>query len=394
MAGFASRTKANVEGLLKNPNSISEYIKNKDNFVFAMLGIFILTLIVFSLVYYFYVHNLQYTECKTMDHMYGDLNTKIHSLNNKDPNNHYGLRDYYIKTAYNCCSAGAYKNDWVSLCSLRDVLKQGVRGLDFEIYSVGDKPVVATSSVGSYYVKETYNYVDFADVMETIKTYAFSTSTAPNPDDPIIFHMRIMSNNNNMFSSLAKIFKAYEEYFLGDEYSFEYGNNTEDVKNNLGAVPILTFKKKIIVIVDNSNKVFSDKENHDFYEFVNLTSNSIFMRALNYYDVKNTPDLIELQEYNKQNMTIAMPNISANPSNPSAIVARETGCQMIAMCYQVNDIFLQENNQFFDNNGSAFVLKPEKLRYIPVTIPAPPPPDPALSFETRTVSSPYYSFNI
>ena len=118
------------------------------------------------------------------------------------------------------------------------------------------------------------------------------------------------------------------------------------------------------------------------------------MRALNYYDVKNTPDLVELQNYNKQNMTISMPDVSATPTNPNAIICRETGCQMIAMCYQMNDTFLQENNQFFDSSGYAFVLKPEKLRYVEVTIPAPTQPNPALSYETRTVSSQYYNFNI
>ena len=67
---------------------------------------------------------------------------------------------------------------------------------------------------------------------------------------------------------------------------------------------------------------------------------------------------------------------------------------MLAMCYQLNDVFLQENNQFFDLAGYAFVLKPENLRYKEVTIAAPTVPNPALSYETRTVSSDYYSFKI
>jgi hypothetical protein len=265
-----------------------------------------------------------------------------------------------------------------------------VRGLDFEIYSVADNPVVATSTIPNYYVKETYNYVNFADVMNIVSNYAFSQSTSPNPQDPIIFHMRIMSNNQKMFDKLAAIFKQYDSLFLGPEYSFE--NEKNNSKQNLGTTPILSLSKKIIVIVDNTNKSFST--NPSFYEYVNLTSNSVFMRALHYYDVKNTPDITELQEYNKQNITISMPDVSTEPVNPNAILCRETGCQMIGMCYQTNDVFLQENNQFFDNNGYAFVLKPENLRYVEVTIPAPTIPNPALSYETRTVSSQYYSFNI
>jgi len=379
-------------------NNVIEKVKNfnmqslllKENFVSIFLFVLILIIVICALVYYFYMINLTGKECSNMDGLYSSLNTKIRSLNASDPNCKYNLRDYYIKTAYNCCSAGAYKNDFVSICALKDVLRQGVRGLDFEIYSVADNPVVATSTVPNYYVKETYNYVNFADVMNIISNYAFSQSTAPNPQDPIIFHMRIMSNNQKMFDKLAQIFKQYDSLFLGPEYSFESEKN--NAKHNLGTSPVLSLNRKIIVVVDNTNKSFSS--NPAFYEYVNLTSNSIFMRALNYYNVKNTPDITELQDYNKQNMTISMPDVSAKPTNPNAIICRETGCQMIAMCYQENDVFLQENNQFFDNNGYAFVLKPENLRYIEVTIPAPTIPNPALSYQTRTVSSQYYSFNI
>lgn len=362
----------------------------KENDASMFLFVLILITIISILIYYFYMRNLLSSECNAMDSLYSSLNTKIHSLNRSDPNCKYNLRDYYIKTAYNCCSAGSYKNDFVGICALKDVLRQGVRALDFEIYSVGDQPVVSSSTVPSYYVKETYNYVAFGDVMTIISNYAFSQSTAPNPQDPIIFHLRFMSNNQKMFSALAILFKQYDSLFLGPKHSFE--NDTQNAKQNLGSMPLLLLCGKIIVIVDNTNKSFSS--NPDFYEFVNLTSNSIFMRALNYYNVKNTPDITELQTYNKQNMTISMPDISATPVNPSAIICRETGCQMIAMCYQTNDVYLQENNQFFDQSGYAFVLKPENLRYVEITIPAPTQPNPALSYETRTVSSQYYSFNI
>lgn len=379
------------QNMLSNIKNINfQSLLLKENFVASFLFVLILLIIICVLVYYFYMNTLLSKECSAMDSLYSTLNTKIHSLNTNDPNCKYNFRDYYIKTAYNCCSAGAYKNDFVGVCALKDVLRQGVRGLDFEIYSVEDQPVVSTSSGSSYYVKETYNYVAFGDVMTIINNYAFSQSTAPNPQDPIIFHLRFMSNNQKMFDTLAKIFENYDSLFLGPEYSFESDKNS--MKQNFGAIPLLSLKGKIVVIVDNTNKSFST--NHNFYEYVNLTSNSIFMRGLNYYNVKNTPDITELQTYNKQNMTISMPDISATPINPSAIICRETGCQMIGMCYQVNDVFLQENNQFFDQGGYAFVLKPENLRYVEVTINAPTPPNPALSYETRSVSSQYYSFNI
>jgi hypothetical protein len=217
-----------------------------------------------------------------------------------------------VKTAYNACSGGSYKNDYVDLCNLKSLLKQGVRGLDFEIYSVKDQPVVATSTVDNFYVKETFNSVGFHDVMETLKNYAFATSGAPNPNDPLILHLRIKSNNPEMFTNLAKIFKSYENLLLGKDYSYEnYGKN-------LGTTPILQFLGKIIVIVDRNQTAFL--QNKPLMEFVNLTSNSIFMRALNYYDVQYSPDITELQNYNKTNMTIVLPDKGASPENPNPIV--------------------------------------------------------------------------
>jgi len=321
-----------------------------------------------------------------MNQKYGTINGKIKSINSSDPNSKYTLKDYYIKTAYNCCSGGSYKNDYVNTCNLVNVIKQGCRGLDFEIYSINNQPVIATSTTDSYYIKETYNSVPFIDAMKIIINYAFSTTGAPNPNDPLLIHLRIKSNDQKMFQNLANIIDKYDKYFMGPDTSYE------NQKINFGNKKILDLSKKIILIVDNSNKSFMD--NRDFYEYVNILSNSIFMRALRNNDIKNTYDINELKNFNKKNMTIAMPNTGSNPSNLSGVAARITGCQMIAMRFQHDDVNLKESEAFFNNAGCAFVLKPENLRDIPTTVPKPTPQNPAVSYETRTISTKNYSFNI
>jgi hypothetical protein len=173
-----------------------------------------------------------------MNNLYSKIDGNLRSIDPNDPDCSGNLYDYYIKTAYNACSGGGYKNDFVNICNLKSVLKEGVRGLDFEIYSIDNKPVVATSTLDSYYVKETFNYVYFSDVMNTISNYAFASGTAPNYSDPIIIHLRIKSNNQKMYSKLAKIFQKYENIMLGKEYSFETRGK------NLGATPLVTFMKK------------------------------------------------------------------------------------------------------------------------------------------------------
>ena len=67
---------------------------------------------------------------------------------------------------------------------------------------------------------------------------------------------------------------------------------------------------------------------------------------------------------------------------------------MVALSLQSYDSSLEFYNELFDKAGSAFVLKPLELRYIPVTIPVPPPPNPALSYEKRDIKSDYYNFTI
>jgi hypothetical protein len=320
-----------------------------------------------------------------MNSVYGDLNGKIQSIDSSDQFN-YTFKDYYIKTAYNCCSGGNYKNDYVDLCVMKDLLKQGVRGLDFEIFSINDQPVIATSTSDNYYVKETFNYINFVDAMNVIRDYAFSTSTAPNSLDPIVIHLRFKSTNQTMYQNFAQLLESYDSILLSKEYDSEfYGKN-------FGNVDIKKLMGKVAIIVDRSNTSFL--ETPAFAKFVNMTSNSVFMRALHYYDIKYTPDMNELTDFNKQNMTIGMPDKGSNPDNPSSIVMREMGVQLLGMRYQKIDTNIEENNIFFDENGYAFVLKPANLRYIPITIPLPPPQNPELSYATRTVQSDYYTFNI
>lgn len=371
---------------LLDPLQLLKKIKDLDeNFITFMIFIFIVSMIICMIFYMIYLSRLESMECTHMTKLYGSLNKYLKSISSSNPDFSGNLNDYYIKTAYNACSGGSYKNDFVSICNLKNILKQGVRGLDFEIYSIDDKPMVATSTTDDFYVKETFNSVPFVEVMETLKNYAFSNSTAPNPKDPLILHLRIMSNNQTMYTNLSQIFKSYENLVLGKDYSYEnYGKN-------IGRTPILDLLGKIIIIVDLNNKTFL--QNEDFMEFVNMTSNSMFMRTLSYYDVEYSPDIQELRDFNKANMTIVLPNKGANPNNPNPIVCRETGCQMVAMRYQKVDEYLENNIVFFDNYGYAFQLKPKNLTSQNVTIPDPTPQNPELSYKTRTVETDYYKFN-
>jgi len=363
-------------------------LQKQTNFIVSMASIGLILVVILAIMFGIYISRLQNNECEYMNNLYSTISPNIRSLSSADSDCSGNLNDYYIKTAYNACSGGSYKNDFVNICNLKAVIKEGVRCLDFEMYSIDNRPVVATSTSDNYYTKETYNSVDFSDVMTTIKNYAFSGSTAPNPLDPILIHLRFMSNNAEMYGNLVTIFKSYDTEMLGKEYSYENDGL------NLGEQPLLSFQGKIILIVDKLTPLSTAfLDNQELLEYVNLTSGSTFMRALTYGDVKNNPDLKELREFNKRYMSIVFPDEGPDPPNPSGPFCWDAGCQMVAMRYQTVDNFLMMNALKFDKAGYAFSLKPEPLRYKIVTVPDSIPQDPALSYQTRNVSSDYYSFD-
>jgi hypothetical protein len=368
-----------------NLPSIASITNNMgENYASYMITILTILVLMFLVGYLIYLSRLQNSECDYMNGLYPSIDGNLKPISSADPDCSCNLYDYYIKTAYNACSGGSYKNDYVNICNLKAVIKQGVRCLDFEVYSINDEPVVATSTTSDYFVKETFNYVRFSDVMSTISNYAFAGGTCPNPTDPLIIHLRIKSNNLKVYENMATLFSSYDSIMLGSQYSFE------NAGQNLGSQPLLSFQNKIILIVDKMNNTLIECPN--FLEYVNLTSNSVFMYAYTYYDVQNNPDINELIDFNKRGMTIVFPNSGANPGNPSGALCRAAGCQMVAMRYQYNDNYLSENNTFFDGVSYAFALKPANLRYEVVTVPDPTPQDPANSYESRTMATKYYSY--
>jgi hypothetical protein len=305
-------------------------------------------------MYYLYINNLQSSEEKNMKNLYSVKSEYIIPIDNTYT---YKFCDYNILTAYNSCSGGNYKNDFVSLDVLKSIITQGVRGFDFAIYNEGGEPVVATSTNDSYFVKETYNYIRFSDVMSSLYTNGFG-DTAPNKTDPIILHLRIKSNDKDVYQKLYEIFYSYQSkgVILGNDSSFDYRNQ------NFGQVKLSSLLGKFVIIIDGLNKSYLEEENREFYEFVNLVSNSPNMWSFRFFDILNNYEPEQLENHNRSQMTIVLPNLTNNPDNPSAALARSYGCQMVAMRFQLPDSYLLENITYFDEGRHAFVLKDESLR--------------------------------
>lgn len=367
------------------PRNIQKRLRDANVGKYVVLGLCGL-LIAMVLFWIYNKSTLNKRNCTNMEKLYPEV-AQIRTINTDQPNFQHNLRDYYIKTAYNACSPGEFKNDFVNICALKSIIGQGARCLDFEIYSVNNEPVVSTSAVDDFTVKETYNSVKWSDVCTTIRDYAFSGATCPNPGDPLIIHLRLMSKNKPMYSKMATIFETtLNSRLLGPKYSYENHGR------NLGQEPIKNLMGKIVVIADRSNALFEDTE---LDEYVNLASNSVFMRGVRYTQgVKYTPDMNELIEFNKKNMTIVLPDLNQNDPNYAFSLTQKTGCQFSAFSFQNFDANMEYYDLFFDKQGTAFVLKPQELRFIPVTVPPPQKANPEYSYEKRETKTDYYSMTI
>ena len=298
----------------------------------------------------------------------------------------YPLRDFYIKTSYNCSAVGEFKKDFVDICAIKNGIKQGCRCLDFEIYSINDKPVIATSSANTNYVKESKNFIPFVNAMRVVASEAFN-SPSPSPFDPMLLHFRIKSENIKIYNTMANVIKDVftDKYLLPAKYGKEYKNK------NLGDVPIKELREKIIICLDKTNSIF---ENTTLYNLVNISSNSMFMRLHRINDVTYVQDFNELVNYNKTAISMVLPDLSATSDNLKPTVPLKYGCQLVAMNLQNNDDNMQYYNKFFNDYGTSLVLKEKKLRKIEKVVPLPPLQDEKLSYRDREVKDQHYNLRI
>ena len=334
--------------------------------VWVIIAVFIiLTVIILYTVY----QGVNVVICKGIS----TTMAKLHSVSN-DRYLNLPLGDYYIKSAYNCCAVNNYKYDYVDVCGLKACLKRGVRFLDFEIFSVKNDPVVALSSLDNNYLIETYNYLHLSEIFTELNNLAFSVQSCPNPKDPLIINLRIMSNNKEMYNTIADLlYKHLESYLLGKEYSYEMKKkcNTGMCYFNISEIILEKLMGKVIIFIVDKHQLVRETK---LAEFSNLISSS----GNPFYSVLSANEIIHSQnnliEHNKLNLTLATPNKSDIPKNmDSDLIEKDSGTQFVAMCFQKKDNLLTNYEKKFEEAVDinkqavpyAFRLKPQNQRHIP-----------------------------
>ena len=244
---------------------------------------------------------------------------------------------------------------------LKRIISQGVRCLDFAVYTVDGQPVVATSDIESYSVKGSYNSVPFADAMNVIRNHAFSRGACATPRDPLLIHLRLNTRVEETFGKIARTLQSvFAGLLLGPRYSYQ------DQFSNFGKTKLADLRGKVIIMVDQSNTAFLGT---DLEEYVNIASNAPFMRLMRYTDgILQCGDPSELVSHNKTGMSIVLPDRASSAQNYPVFEAQRLGCQLCALAYQEKDANVIVDLDWFANEGTAFVLKPDPLRFIPVIL--------------------------
>lgn len=288
------------------------------------------------------------------------------------------LRDYYIKCAFNACASGKFEGGAVEFCALDNCLKNGSRGLDFEIYSVEGEPVISCSNSRKGTTKGTDNHLNFNKVMNHIDTNAFSETFCPkNYTDPLLINLRVHVEDpsivgdiyDKMAEAIAKVFNGSGRLITDHLYNG---------KIPIGAKKLLDCRGKVIIMVDGTNLVRDDGNNNiDIFEKSNLarytnlynTSFSTETRRYTGSEIRtlsgNDEEKKELiKHHNNGKMSLVIPARSAR--NISFVDNKDTGVSMFFMCNQLDDDNIKEYHTFFSEGGTSFVKKAPNLMSIPV----------------------------
>jgi hypothetical protein len=288
------------------------------------------------------------------------------------------LCDYYVASSAYSTFPSSYVNDYISDGIIPLVVKAGARLIELDIYADGqDKPVVGLKNekIGYDYAK---NSVSFESCCVSIANSAFDKVTSGVSSDPFILSLIFHTDKRNVLDACAEILKTtVGRYLLGPEYSFQ--------RKNLAIEPICNLNNKLIIVSGGNIK------GTNIEELVNLSWSTSNLRRLSYMQASQPYDHDELINANRQNITMVVPDPDPDLKNNNSTILFGYGCQWNLMNYGSLDSMMELYVGQFQQG--SMVLKPESLRYKPLTYKTPTLPDPSVSFQPMAHTSPIYDHN-
>jgi hypothetical protein len=293
----------------------------------------------------------------------------------------YRLCDYYLASSSYSVFPGSQIFDYISDSILPLVIKAGPRLVELDIYSDdSDKPVVGLKNqkLGFDYA---YNTVPFESCCVSISNNAFNSLSSPVSSDPFILSLVFHTDKTNVVNAVAEIIKSTcHGKLLDTEYSFQ--------RKNLAIEPVCNLQNKIVIVSGGSAVKGTLME-----ELVNLSWDTSNLRRMTYTQASQPHDFEELINYNRNHITMVVPDIDTDLKNNNPQILFTYGCQWIMMSYGSIDSMMELYIGEFQEN--SLVLKPDALRPLkPKKYKKPTLPDPVVSFQPMQKISPIYNVTV
>lgn len=374
----------------KHYQNLLAWIFNPQNRPIIMMYVLVIIMILGGLQFYEYKSNLKGVNDTKIKYNYKD-GSSVGPI--PTTHKHY-LRDYFILGSYNSCCGGEISNDFVSITPLQEVLKQGARVLDFELYSKNGKPIIAASPENEpdekIVLKGTYNHIELDELFNAIETYGFGSGLAPNPSDPIFLNFRIKTENTNVLNMFAR---KIQDKFARRLLSSAYGNEGQYAtkEQNMSTIKLKDLKKKIVIMINDPRKTYRGT---DLAELINLSTEMPNYRVLKNYDIVFGHDMAELAEANKKGITLTIPDAIADGKNPQITTHQKYGCQMCLTNFSILDTNHKHNLKKFADAGTAFILKPPHLIYQEKKIAPPKGQNPNVSYKEKPMTTDVVDFKL
>jgi len=261
----------------------------------------------------------------------------------------------------------------VTTDAITKVIDGGARIVELHVYEVGKDPVVGIADEKSKKML-TYNTVPFEACCITIANAAFKQTS------PFILSLVFHTENTLILNKCADMMKnTLRKFMLDSSYSYQ--------RKNLALEPVCNLLGKLVIVSGDHHK------GTGMDELVNISWSSSLCRRLTFTQASQTYDHDELINYNRRNITLVVPDLdTVSMENGNAEICLSYGCQWVLMNYGSLDNAMEVYMGRFGE--SSFIVKPDELRYKPVTYKAPAPQDPAVSFQPKRMTSPLFDFTV
>ena len=255
------------------------------------------------------------------------------------------ISDLNIKTAYNCCCSGGFKNDYVDKCALINCAKYGVRALDFQIFKLNGYPIISASSVNRIKYKEMYNSLPFNDTMIHVKKTFLNDNTLVNRTEPLFLIFRIYSKSKD----------TYDKVYDSLNNVFGAGNKTGNliyITTTLNAVTFSQLKNKVVILIQSNT---GRNDNNEVQTSLLFRIASLNFNNPEQGSIYRETDILEMKTCDIKNTTINIiyPNLQTNSHNYNYTrCVKDKNIQFIGLNFQTNDDQLKSFNSPPIMNGS------------------------------------------